>query len=536
MAKLVVPDPFQPQLFLKNSTFCWQQCPWTQIFLLTTGARDVVALIEPDPILQELMSREALPTGATLLDGQFTITKQLSAGGFGITYRAHDNILQRDVVIKECYSDDYCMRTGRDVVARTDAFEKQWKSITMMFMREARSLAQLRHPNIVGVHRAFEENQTAYMALDLIEGHDLFDILESTSDGLPPDLVGDILMRLLDAIEKVHEIDLLHRDISPDNILLEHDGNPVLIDFGAARADASKRTRAVSSLLVVKEGYSPKEFYVAGSIQAPCSDLYALAATFYHMVSGEAPVDSQTRMAAVSTQKPDPCKPLTGRFDNYEPAFLEAIDRAMELLPDDRLQSAEDWRNMINRSKTQQTNLVAEVESRERLGVVLTKLVEETNEVVHKTKIIEADAPAPEPAAPAQKVTSVPDWVQEFNDETAAIDDPVVDVDAAPYDDEDDYGDDAVPEKQVTQDWIGRAREKQTRILEARLNGEPEVPAFVEDEELDVPEVNVIDEVPPAPVPQAAAHNSVVVTMMKYLGSGMAIGAVLIFVQLQFFT
>ncbi|MEL6572434.1 MAG: serine/threonine-protein kinase [Pseudomonadota bacterium] len=482
------------------------------------------------------MSREALPKGATLLDGQFTITKQLSAGGFGITYRAHDNILHRDVVIKECYSDDYCVRNGRNVVARTEAFEKQWNSITMMFMREARSLARLRHPNIVGVHRAFEENQTAYMALDLIEGHDLFDILESTSNALPPDLVRDILMRLLDAIEKVHEIDLLHRDISPDNILLEHDGNPVLIDFGAARADASKRTRAVSSLLVVKEGYSPKEFYVAGSIQAPCSDLYALAATFYHMVSGEAPIDSQTRMAAVSTQKPDPCKPLSGRFDAYEPAFLEAIDRAMELLPDDRVQSADDWRNLINQSKKQQTDMIAEVESKERLGQVLTQLVEETNEVVQKTKIIEHSAEETEELVPQPKVSSVPDWVQEFNDETAAIDNPIDEIDDAPYNDDELDEPLPTPEKQVTSDWIGRAREKQTRILEGQMDNVPVVPSYVEGDDPGAPVAHFPDEIAPVEPEEVKSSGSVFLTMVKFLGSGIAIGLILIIVQLQFFT
>ncbi len=483
------------------------------------------------------MSREALPTGATLLDGQFTITKQLSAGGFGITYRAHDNILHRDVVIKECFSDDYCMRKGRNVVARAESFDKQWKSIAMMFMREARSLAKLRHPNIVGVHRAFEENQTAYMALDLIEGHDLFDILESTSNALPPDLVRDILMRLLDAIEKVHEIDLLHRDISPDNILLEHDGNPVLIDFGAARADASKRTRAVSSLLVVKEGYSPKEFYVAGSMQAPCSDLYALAATFYHMVSGEAPVDSQTRMAAVSTQKPDPCVPLAGRFDDYEPAFLAAIDRAMELLPDDRLQSADDWRNMINQSKKQNSDLLAEVETKERLGVVLTQLVEETNEVVRKSQLVRIEEPDEETQAPTQRISSVPEWVEEFNNETVSGEELLSDLDDAPYDDDGAIPADT-PKKPVTSDWIERAREKQTRILEAQMGNVPfadDVPAYDEDDPLE-DDINAFPE--PAAMATAATPaptGRMVVTMMKYLGSGIAIGGVLIFVQLQFF-
>ncbi len=507
-------------------------------------------MAETDPLIQELLSREALPNGAELLGGQFTITKQMSAGGFGITYRARDNILERDVVIKECFSDDYCVRRGRDVVARTEQFDKQFRSIANMFMREARSLAQLRHPNIVGVHRAFEENETAYMALDLIEGSDLFEILEASQDLLPPDLVRDMLMRMLDAIEKVHEIDLLHRDISPDNILLEHDGNPVLIDFGAARADASRRTRAVSSLLVVKEGYSPKEFYVAGSLQEPCSDLYALGATFYHLVSGEAPVDSQTRMAAVARHKPDPCLPLAGRFPNYDDAFLRAIDQAMELMMTDRLQSAEDWRNMINRSGTSRLRKVdAPVEAAsvapvraepEGIPRELTKLIEETNEVVRKTRIIEVDpaeaAEGPAEAKPAERSTSVPDWVDEFNEETAA----------SVADDAEDGDAEAVEtasggKAPATQDWIQRARQKQSRAIEVAPEDLGEYEPYPED--YDDGQLPPLEQDPIYADPTLAVHDrpappppSTFVTVLKYLGSGIAIGLCLIFLQIQFLT
>ncbi|MEM7752545.1 MAG: serine/threonine-protein kinase, partial [Pseudomonadota bacterium] len=197
------------------------------------------------------LADQALPIGTKLSGDQFTITGHLGAGGFGITYRAEDNVLGRTIVIKECFPEDFGVRHGTNVVARSANYAKPMRSIVRMFMREARSLAKLRHPNIVGVHRAFEEHETAYMALDLIEGRDLFDILDRGSPRLSPARVKDILLQLLDAIEKVHEMGLLHRDISPDNILIEKTGTPVLIDFGAARADSGGRhTRAVSSLLV----------------------------------------------------------------------------------------------------------------------------------------------------------------------------------------------------------------------------------------------------------------------------------------------
>ena len=174
---------------------------------------------------------EDLPVGTVLCGDQFTITDRLGAGGFGITYIAKDNTLGRTVVIKECFPDDFCYRKGKDVVPRSSSQADPVDSIVRMFMREAQSLAKLRHPNIVGVHRAFEENRTAYMALDLIDGRDLIDVMEDQSATLSPARVKDILVQLLDAIEKVHELDLLHRDISPDNIIIEKNGTPVPVSY-----------------------------------------------------------------------------------------------------------------------------------------------------------------------------------------------------------------------------------------------------------------------------------------------------------------
>ncbi|MCY4179458.1 MAG: serine/threonine-protein kinase, partial [Litoreibacter sp.] len=201
----------------------------------------------------QVASHPGLPDGTELAGGLFTITGALGAGGFGITYKATDNVLGRPVVIKECFPDDFCTRgpDGRSVGLRSAEKDSQVRSIVQMFMSEARALAKLRHPTIVGVHSAFEENNTAYMALDLLDGTDLFNLIVAQKDGFSPKWVKATLLQLLDAIEQVHAADLLHRDISPDNIMIEPSGNPVLIDFGAARGDASRRTRAISSLLVV---------------------------------------------------------------------------------------------------------------------------------------------------------------------------------------------------------------------------------------------------------------------------------------------
>ncbi|WP_227268600.1 serine/threonine-protein kinase [Roseobacter weihaiensis] len=296
------------------------------------------------------INADALAPGSKLLSGQYEILRYLSSGGFGITYLARDS-LNRTVVIKECFPEAFCSRVKKTVRARTQNYIDDFRSIVQLFIREAHALSKLDHPSVVGVHQVFEDNETAYMALDLIEGKDLLDIIEEDASQIGPEAVRALTLKLLDAIAHVHARDLLHRDISPDNILVEPSGHPVLIDFGAAREEASRKSRMLSAMLVVKDGYSPQEFYVAGSQQHPCSDLYALAATLTHLISGTAPPNSQARLAALASNQPDLYAPLLGRFPQYDGAFLSAIDRCMNIVPAERLQSAEDWALMIDHNK-----------------------------------------------------------------------------------------------------------------------------------------------------------------------------------------
>jgi len=296
--------------------------------------------------VQDANPEEALVPGTTLLNRQYEIENYLSAGGFGITYLAKDS-LQRPVVIKECYPEAFCRRENQTVRPRTRAQQGDFRSFVTLFVREARSLSKLRHPNVVGVHQVFEDNSTAYMALDLIDGVDLLSVIEDPQKELTADQVQQILLKILDAVALIHSRDILHRDISPDNILIDQNCNPVLIDFGAAREEASKKSRALSNVLVVKDGYSPQEFYFGGSKQGPFSDLYALAATFYHLISGAAPPHSQSRLAEIAAENPDPCAPLVNRFPEYPNAFLSAIDKAMSVFPKDRIQTALEWSQWI---------------------------------------------------------------------------------------------------------------------------------------------------------------------------------------------
>lgn len=358
---------------------------------------------------------DALPAGTSLLGDQFTILRRIGNGGFGITYQARDNYLDRKVVIKECFPHAICSRQKTEVRTRREGDNEKFYRITRMFVREARRIAKMQHPNIIGVQRIFEQNSTAYIVLDLVDGPTLLDIIhgESATDLSPSD-VGALLHTLLDAVQEVHEHDFLHRDISPDNILIDRWGAPVLIDFGAAREQASHESRELSTLLVVKDGYSPQEFYFAGGKQSNSSDLYALAATFYHLISGEVPPNSQLRAADLASDCTDPCVPLTGRFNEYDPALLKSIDKAMQVLPRDRLQSTHIWKAMIKRDIEIPTrNPSPLVEN--ALTKTISRVVSETNKDITAVSAV-PKSPASDPMQVQRSVTF--EWTQEFNAET----------------------------------------------------------------------------------------------------------------------
>ncbi len=350
------------------------------------------AVEAPEPELEDLV--DELEPGTRLLKGQYTITRYLNSGGFGITYLARDS-LDRDVVIKECFPAAFCRRSQSLVAARSRAHTAELRSVVQLFVKEARNLAKIVHPNIVAVHQVFEDNGTAYMAIDFIDGFDVQQIIDGLGTTPTPAQIVTITEKLLAAVGFIHDHDMLHRDISPDNVLIDKKGEPILIDFGAAREQASQKSRAMSALRVVKDGYSPQEFYIAGSEQGPWSDLYALGATLYHLISGEAPMNGQARLAALADDRPDPYLPLAGRFAGYPPGFLEAIDRALNTLPKQRVQSAKEWLVMFRRAAPPpQRDATAEAVRQTVVG-----FAQEQAEPAAPATAVAADPVAPPPPA-----------------------------------------------------------------------------------------------------------------------------------------
>ncbi|WP_168769122.1 serine/threonine protein kinase [Yoonia maricola] len=384
----------------------------------------------------------ALPARTVLSDGAFTITEPLGQGGFGITYLARDMTLQRDVVIKECFPEAICIRSGADVVVRSATNTPHFRKCVEMFVREARSIARLNHPNILHVHGIFEENGTAYMVLDLIEGPDLLDIIEDPERTLGPSQVHALTINILEALRVVHGQNLLHRDISPDNILVDKAGQPTLIDFGSAREFAADRIRQKTTLLFVKDGYSPFEFYASGAAHSPASDFYALGGTIYHLITGEAPPSSQTRQVEVQSGAPDPYRPLAGRYPDYDDTYLAAIDTALRLQPAQRIQTAEEWLAII--AQVQDSPAPPVPTTPRRLPEKYGNLVSETNKHVLEDEPATAKAVVAQstaPIAPHPKLA----WRDEFNQETEEIltladvhqDSDLDDVEASPDIDED---------------------------------------------------------------------------------------------------
>ncbi|MEM9318834.1 MAG: serine/threonine-protein kinase [Pseudomonadota bacterium] len=340
---------------------------------------------------------DELPAGAQLFGGAYTIEKYINSGGFGITYLARDS-LGRQVVIKECFPSAMCYRSGNMVRLRSRNTDDEFETILELFEKEARALAELSHPYIVGVHQIFHDNDTAYMAIDFVDGYDLLQVIEEQPERLQPQDVHDLLLRCLEAVDYIHERDVLHRDISPDNILLDSDGVPVLIDFGAARESATRVSRVLSKVLTVKDGYSPQEFYLQGSKQDYSADLYALAATFFHLVSGTAPPSSHLRMAAAARGAEDPLELLDPEtMPGYPEHFLDAINQCLSVFPGDRLQSAREWRDLIDVERRRKVLLEMAEEDRD-LEERVHQLVAEYRRSLRADAAAQI-APPPPPAA-----------------------------------------------------------------------------------------------------------------------------------------
>lgn len=300
-----------------------------------------------------LAALDALPVGTRLYE--FEIRGVLGIGGFGIVYRAWDTALEREVAIKEYLPSALAGRgDGAEVSLRSAIHAETYATGLRSFVNEARLLARFDHPALVKAYRFWEDNRTAYMVMPCYHGRTLQDVRRAMDR--PPDeaWLRALVEPLLGALEALHAQSCFHRDIAPDNILLQPDaadplgpGRPVLLDFGAARRVIADRTQDLTAIL--KPAFAPIEQYaeVNHLHQGAWTDLYALGAVLYYCLSGKAPPAATARVVR------DDMKPATevGRVLGeafpglrYSPALLQAIDAALAVRPEHRPQSVAQWR------------------------------------------------------------------------------------------------------------------------------------------------------------------------------------------------
>ena len=269
----------------------------------------------------------------TILKDRYILGLVIGFGGFGITYKAWDKSLDMVVAIKEYYPAGIVQRVPGDSdvsIYATDRKKEYYAGMTR-FLSEAKNMSSFSDvPNIVHVNNYFEENNTAYIVMEHLEGKTLKKVLKEKGTLTDEEII-DIMIPVMDALQGIHKKGIIHRDVSPENIYICNDGNIKLIDFGAARFSDTENemTRSV----ILKAGYAPVEQYMAKSKQGPYTDIYALGATMYTCLTGEAPDESVSRETKDTLKSPEE---LNGNIPRY---ISEAVTKAMAINPELRFQN-----------------------------------------------------------------------------------------------------------------------------------------------------------------------------------------------------
>ena len=284
----------------------------------------------------------------TLLYDRYIIGKVLGFGGFGVTYIGWDGKLEQKVAIKEYLPSEFSTRMpGQSTVTVFNGDKsEQFRDGLNKFVEEAKRLAKFQNePGIVKVFDSFTENETAYIVMEFLDGETLTEYLKREHT-IPEEDAVNMLMPVMNSLQVVHQEGILHRDIAPDNIFLTKTGEVKLIDFGASRYATTSHSRSLT--VIIKPGYSPEEQYRSRGDQGPYTDIYALAATMYKMITGKTPPDAMERRAKIENQRRDILE-LPHRINktisvNRENALLNAMNVRIE----DRTANVSDFINELN--------------------------------------------------------------------------------------------------------------------------------------------------------------------------------------------
>jgi serine/threonine protein kinase len=289
----------------------------------------------------------ALPVGTVLSD--FEITGLIGKDGFVTVYRAYDRALQREVFLKEYMPSGFAVRRDGVLVEKSAEQADAFQAGLHGFLGEARLLARLDHPSLLKVHCFWEANGTAYMVTPCYEGFTLAETLRQRGGDRPNERwLKHLLGHLLETLAVMHKENCFHRNIAPDTILLLHDRRPLLLESGAARRAIGNMTQ--NPVIILKPGYAAIEEYPGLTPIKPgaWTDIYALAAVVYFAVMEKAPALAVARITS------DPLVLLeeaaSGHF--YGPAFLQGIDKALLVKPEERPQCVSEFRSLLDLTET----------------------------------------------------------------------------------------------------------------------------------------------------------------------------------------
>lgn len=293
------------------------------------------------PSNRSMSNTRCLKPGVILKE-RYKIEEVIGAGGFGITYRAWDPLLQSYVAIKEYYPSGIATRSADSlkVCVPVGQEQREYHRGRIRFLKEAQDVARFQsEPNIVSIYDYLEENDTAYMVMEYLHGCTLKQYIREHGGRLDTDHILHICLSVLDALAVVHKAGMIHRDISPENIFICEDLTVKLIDFGAAKQVYLDGEQTMS--VVLKPGYAPPEQYAKKDKQGPWTDIYALGATLYFEATGEKPEESFGRVLE------DTIKPVCEVNPEIPRAMSQVIMRAMSVKIEDRYQTVEAMREAL---------------------------------------------------------------------------------------------------------------------------------------------------------------------------------------------
>lgn len=280
----------------------------------------------------------------TRLHGKYLLGRVIGAGKFGITYMAYHMELELKLAIKECFPFKYVERSSNecDVVERSQGAHS-FEHVVGRFLDEAKRLAQLESVRSVPiVLDFFRANQTAYLVMKYIDGYTLRDYLHAFGGRLSVDETVGIILRLLDAVAEIHRKNVYHRDINPDNIMLRHeDQSIVLIDFGTARSEMDRMLRGYFTVQA-KYHYTPPEQRHKFGEQGPWTDIYAVGVTMYELLTGKLPPDSPNLLDGKASLKP------LSHYGIDVPKHIEcALNKALHLSVKERFKSTAEFKRAL---------------------------------------------------------------------------------------------------------------------------------------------------------------------------------------------